>query len=105
MMGGVFGGEHGFFEDAALTGRRAMLLFTTGGSAEAFESGGAFGPMDDFLFHIRRGMLEFVGYEVLDPVVTHKPVRMTDEERGVALRRVERAIDDVAGAATAPIRP
>lgn len=105
VMGGVFGGEHGFFEDAALTGRRAMLLFTTGGSAEAFEPGGAFGPMDDFLFHIHRGMLEFVGYEVLDPVVTHKPVRMTDEERGVALKRVERAIADVAGAATAPIRP
>ncbi|WP_042282859.1 NAD(P)H-dependent oxidoreductase [Nocardiopsis alba] len=102
VMGGVFGGEHGFFEDAALAGRRAMLLLTTGGSAEAFEPGGAFGPMDDFLFHIHRGMLEFVGYEVLDPVVTHKPTRMTDEERRVALKRVATA---VAEAATAPIRP
>ncbi|MFD0487676.1 NAD(P)H-dependent oxidoreductase [Saccharopolyspora spinosporotrichia] len=51
-----------------------MLLFTTGGSSESFRPGGAFGSLSDFLFHIHRGMLEFVGFEVLDPVVTYGPL-------------------------------
>jgi NAD(P)H dehydrogenase (quinone) len=92
VMGGVFGGAHGLFGEAALAGKRAMLLFTTGGSGESFRPGGAFGPMDDFLFHIHRGMLEFVGFEVLDPVTTYGPARMTDEERAAALEAVGQAV-------------
>jgi NAD(P)H dehydrogenase (quinone) len=92
VMGGVFGGAHGLFGEAALAGKRAMLLFTTGGSGESFRPGGAFGPMDDFLFHIHRGMLEFVGFEVLDPVITYGPARMTDEERAAALEAVGQAV-------------
>lgn len=96
VMGAVFGGGHGLFEDAALVGRRAMLLFTTGGSRESFLPGGAFGPMDDFLFHIHRGMLEFVGYQVLDPVVTYGPAHMSDEERAAALDVVRESVRRVA---------
>jgi NAD(P)H dehydrogenase (quinone) len=96
VMGGVFGGDHGLFDDAALAGRRAMLLLTTGGSDESFQPGGAFGPMDDFLFHIHRGMLEFVGYQVLDPVITYGPAHMTDRERAAALDAVERSVALVA---------
>ena len=93
VMGAVFGGdEHGIFDDAALAGRRAMLLITTGGSGEAFRSGGAFGAMDDFLFHIRRGMLEFVGYRVLDPVITYGPAHMNDQERAEALDAVTESV-------------
>ncbi|WP_035793589.1 NAD(P)H-dependent oxidoreductase [Kitasatospora mediocidica] len=103
MMGAVFGGDLGFFGDAALAGKRAMLLFTTGGSGAAFEPGGAFGALDDFLFHIHRGMLEFVGYQVLDPVVTYGPARLTDEERATALEAVGKAVT-LTAAAAAPVR-
>ncbi|MGI5372801.1 NAD(P)H-dependent oxidoreductase [Streptomyces sp. CA-251387] len=92
VMGGVFGGDHGLFDDAALAGKRAMLLITTGGSSESFQPGGAFGPMDDFLFHIHRGMLQFVGFQVLDPVVTYGPARMTDQERAAALDEVKASV-------------
>jgi NAD(P)H dehydrogenase (quinone) len=92
VMGALFGGDHGFFADAALAGKRAMLLFTTGGSDESFRAGGAFGPLDDFLFHIHRGMLEFVGYRVLDPVVTFGPAHLTDEERAAALEAAAKAV-------------
>ncbi|SNS23769.1 NAD(P)H-dependent oxidoreductase [Actinomadura mexicana] len=91
-MGAVFGGKYGLFGDAALAGKRAMLLFTTGGACESFQPGGAFGPMNDFLFHIHRGMLEFVGYQVLDPVVTYGPAHMTDRERAAALETVRESI-------------
>jgi len=98
VMGVLFGGDHGFFGDAALAGKRAMLLFTTGGSSEAFQSDGAFGSVDDFLFHVHRGMLEFVGYQVLDPVVTYGPAHLTDEQRTLALKVVRESVLTAAAA-------
>ncbi|MEV4561187.1 NAD(P)H-dependent oxidoreductase [Kitasatospora sp. NPDC049285] len=92
VMGALFGGDHGFFETAALAGKKAMLLFTTGGSGETFLDGGAFGPLDDFLFHIHRGMLEFVGYQVLEPVITFGPAHLGDEERAAALKVVAETV-------------
>jgi NAD(P)H dehydrogenase (quinone) len=103
VMGGVFGGGHGLFGDAALAGKRAMLLFTTGGPSESFRPGGAFGPMDDFLFHIHRGMLEFVGFQVLEPVITYGPARMTDQERAAALDAVRESVARVAADAGATV--
>lgn len=96
VMGAVFGGEHGIFDDAAMAGRRAMLLITTGGSGDAFRSDGTFGAMDDFLFHIRRGTLEFVGYRVLDPVITYGPAHMDDRERADALAAVTESVTKLA---------
>ncbi|MFJ8051063.1 NAD(P)H-dependent oxidoreductase [Streptomyces luteogriseus] len=104
VMGGVFGGAHGLFGEAALAGKRAMLLFTTGGPGESFRPGGAFGPMDDFLFHIHRGMLEFVGFEVLDPVITYGPARMTEQERAAALDSVRESVARIAATAPATVR-
>lgn len=99
VMGALFGGDHGFFDGAALAGKRAVLLFTTGGSPEAFQPGGPFGALDEFLFHIHRGMLEFVGYQVLEPVVTYGPAHLTDEERAAALEAVGKSVTLVAAAA------
>ncbi|MBX9398020.1 NAD(P)H-dependent oxidoreductase [Streptomyces sp. TRM72054] len=104
VMGGVFGGDYGLFRDAALAGKRAMLLFTTGGPSESFQPGGAFGPMDDFLFHIHRGMLEFVGFQVLDPVVTYGPARMTDQERTAALDAVRESVARIAADVPTTVR-
>ncbi|MFI6856740.1 NAD(P)H-dependent oxidoreductase [Streptomyces sp. NPDC050416] len=103
VMGGAFGGDHGLFGDAAFAGKRAMLLFTTGGPGESFRPGGAFGPMDDFLFHIHRGMLEFVGYQVLEPVITYGPARMTDQERAAGLDAVRESVARVAADAGATV--
>ncbi|MFC1411806.1 NAD(P)H-dependent oxidoreductase [Streptacidiphilus sp. N1-12] len=97
VMGAVFGGDYGLFDKAALAGKQAMLLLTTGGPREAFQSGGTLGPLNDFLFHIHRGMFEFVGYQVLDPVVTYGPARMTDEQRTEALEAVRESVALVAG--------
>ena len=86
-MGATFGGEHGIFSEGAMRGRRAVLLLTTGGGEPAFgpDDPDGYGALDDFLFHIRRGMLEFVGYEVLEPVVTFAPARMSQDQRDEAL--------------------
>ena len=103
VMGGVSGGDVGVFDQAALAGRRAVVLTTTGGSADAFTRGGAFGEADDFLFHIHRGMLEFVGYDALEPVISYGPAHLDDDQRAAALARVRhsfRTIDDRSVAST-----
>ncbi len=92
VMGATFGGDLGILDEAALVGKRAMVLLTTGGPRESFQPGGALGPLEDFLFHVHRGMFEFVGYQVLEPVVTYGPARMTDQERAEALDAVRRSV-------------
>jgi NAD(P)H dehydrogenase (quinone) len=106
-MGAVSGGDVGIFDGAALAGRRAVVLTTTGGSAETFTHDGAFGDLGDFLFHINRGMLEFVGYDALEPVVTYGPAHLDDVQRAYALQVVRHAfsaIDDRPLAATSRAR-
>lgn len=99
VMGATFGGDFGLFDEAALAGKQAMLLITTGGPTGSFQRGGSFGAMDDFLFHIHRGMLEFVGYTVLDPVITYGPAHMTDQQRTAALEAVRSSVANVARSA------
>lgn len=88
VMGAAFGGDLGLFENAGLTGRQAILLISTGGSPASFAPGGAFGDVSDFLYHIHRGMLEFVGYTVLKPVITYGPAHLSAPERAQALDAV-----------------
>lgn len=95
IMGAVFGGgEYGYFEEAALAGRRAVLLVTTGGSAESFSPSTGAGNLPALLFHIDHG-LRFVGYEVLEPVVTWGPARQSEAERRDSLVAVRAAFDHV----------
>ncbi|KDP91169.1 MULTISPECIES: NAD(P)H-dependent oxidoreductase [Clavibacter] len=96
VMGAVFGGDHGLFDEAALAGRRAVLLMTTGGSPESFGAGSRFGDLEALLFPLHHGTLRFVGYDVLEPVVTHGPARLDDSARDTALREVHAAFDSIA---------
>lgn len=105
VMGALFGGEYGLFEEAASTGKKAMLLLTTGGSQESFagEHDGL-GRLEDFLYHVHRGMLEFVGYRVLDPVVTFGPAHLSQDERAAALIRAGAAVSErIASSAAAAL--
>lgn len=112
VMGAVSGGDLGLFDGAALAGRRAVVLATTGGSADSFTRSGAFGDINDFLFHIHRGTLEFVGYDALEPVITYGPAHLDDVRRAEALHDVRHAfstLDDrpvaVTSRSRAPLPP
>ena len=95
VMGSVFGGPHGIFDQGALTGRRAVLLLTTGGAADHFGPDKPYGDLDQLLFHIHHGMLGFVGYDVLRPVITHAPARQSDQVRQAALVSVRQAFERI----------
>jgi NAD(P)H dehydrogenase (quinone) len=79
-MGRIYGYEH-IYDTGVFRGKRALLSLTTGGPEEAYLSGGFNGDIMAILRPIQRGMLQFVGFDVLMPQIAYAPVRMTDEER------------------------
>jgi NAD(P)H dehydrogenase (quinone) len=95
VMGAVFGGDHGLFDQAALAGHKAVLLITTGGSPDSFGEGRRFGVLNAHLFHIHLGMLRFVGYNVLEPIVTYGPAHLDVDNRNAALFAVHDAFDQI----------
>ncbi len=98
-MGRVYGGgriyENGFFR-----GKRALLSLTTGGPAESYLKGGFNGDIMAILRPIQRGMLQFVGFEVLTPHIVYGPARMTDAERRAELAGYGRRLEGLAAEST-----
>jgi len=79
-MGRVYGGgqsyEQGIFRD-----KHALLSVTTGGLAESFTNGGKHGDINGILRPIHRGILRFVGFNVLAPQIVYSPAQLTNEQR------------------------
>ncbi len=79
-MGRTYGGDR-LYANGVFKGKRAMLSLTTGGPAPAYAKGGFNGDIDAILRPVQRGMLQFVGFEVLAPQITYGPVRLDQNER------------------------
>lgn len=80
------GGRH--FDRGVMRGKRAMCVVTTGGSATQFGPTGMYDDIEAVLYPIHRGILEFVGFEVLPPFTAYAPQRMSADERAGALARM-----------------
>ncbi|HKP26503.1 MAG TPA: NAD(P)H-dependent oxidoreductase [Dongiaceae bacterium] len=75
-------GRGRFYDKGLFRGKRALLSLTTGGSGEAaYQPGGFNGDINGILRPIQRGMLEFVGFDVLRPQIVHGPAQATEEQR------------------------
>ena len=83
-MGRTYGGSR-IYQGGVFRGKRALLSLTTGGPEGAYRKGAFNGDIAAILRPIHRGMLEFVGFEVLVPHIVYGPVRMADEQRKQAL--------------------
>ena len=79
-MGRVYGGGR-VYGDGVFRGKRALLSLTAGGLEEVYRKGGFNGDIAGILRPIHRGMLQFVGFDIMAPQIVYGPVRMTDEER------------------------
>ena len=79
-MGRAYGYGH-IYETGKFRGKRAMLSLTTGGPAEAYMKGGFNGDIHAILRPIQRGVLRFLGFEVLAPQIHYGPVRVDDATR------------------------
>jgi NAD(P)H dehydrogenase (quinone) len=85
-MGRTYGGGK-IYRSGVFRGKRALLSLTTGGPEEAYRKGGFNGDFQAILRPIQRGMLEFVGFDVLAPHLVYGPVRLSDERRRAELQR------------------
>jgi len=83
-MGRTYGGER-FYENGVFKRKKALLCLTTGGPGDVYRKGGWNGDIHAILRPIQRGMLRFVGFQVLAPNIVYSPVRISDQERKVAL--------------------
>lgn len=80
VMGRTYG-NGSFYEAGVFRGKRALLSLTTGGPEEAYLKGAFNGDINAVLRPIHRGILRFVGFDVLAPQIHYGPVRASDEER------------------------
>lgn len=83
-MGRFYGGGR-VYATGPMRGRRALLSLTTGGPESAYLKGGFNGDLNGVLRPIQRGVLRFVGFDVLAPHVCWAPVRQSEEARRDAL--------------------
>ncbi|MBU1701207.1 MAG: NAD(P)H-dependent oxidoreductase [Candidatus Eisenbacteria bacterium] len=79
-MGRLYGGGQ-IYETGTCRGKRALLSLTTGGPEKAYLKDGFNGDIGGILRPIQRGILQFVGFDVLAPQIVYGPARMTDDER------------------------
>jgi NAD(P)H dehydrogenase (quinone) len=83
-MGRTYGGER-IYANGAFKGKRAMLSLTTGGPVPAYVKGGFNGDIQAILRPVHRGMLQFVGFDVLAPQIAYGPVRLEQAQRTALL--------------------
>ncbi len=94
-MGRTYGGGR-FYEAGVFQGKRALLSLTTGGPEEAYVPGGFNGDMHGILRPIHRGMLQFVGFDVLAPQIVYGPAHMQDEQRRLELDQFGKRLTRIA---------
>ena len=94
-MGRTYGGDR-IYANGVFKGKRAMLSLTTGGSAPAYAKGGFNGDIHAILRPILRGMLQFVGFEVLAPQIAYGPVRLQPGQRTELLTAYAQRLKDIA---------
>ena len=91
----AMGLTHGYgyiYDTGRFRGKRALLSLTTGGPDEAYLKGGFNGDMDAILRPIQRGILQFLGFDVLAPQIHYGPVRSSEEARQRWLADWEKAV-------------
>jgi NAD(P)H dehydrogenase (quinone) len=96
----AFGRTYGYghiYETGIFKGRRALVSTTTGGPEAAYRPDGFNGDIEAILRPIQRGMLSFVGFDVLRPEIVWQPAHLEAAARRAALDAWARRIDGIAG--------
>jgi NAD(P)H dehydrogenase (quinone) len=68
------------FDNGFSAGKKAMLSVTTGGPEKNYVDD-RYGNINSILFPIHRGILEFLGFSVVQPEVIYSVERLTEKER------------------------
>lgn len=80
----AYAGGHRF-EKGLLTGKKAMLAITTGGSPDEYGEGSRKGPLLERLYSIHHEKLLYCGFKVLEPFVGWGVQSLSEAERQLLL--------------------
>src|SRR5262249_25378617 len=94
-MGRTYGNGR-YYDSGVFRGKRALLSLTTGSSEEAYRRGGFNGEIAGILRPIQRGVLQFVGFDVLAPQIVYAPARLTTDERTTRLAALSTRLRTIA---------
>ncbi|REC79751.1 flavodoxin family protein [Chryseobacterium elymi] len=72
------------FGNGFSVGKKAMLSLTTGGPEKNYVDA-KYGDIQSILFPIHRGILEFLGFSVVEPEVVYSVERLSEAEREIVL--------------------
>lgn len=81
------------FSTGMMPDKTAMLCVTTGGTAQRFSAGDAYGPIEDVLRPVTHCMLRYLGMTVFDTYAAFATPRVSESEREEMLRELGEAID------------
>lgn len=94
-MGRIYGYGH-IYDTGKFRGKRALLSLTAGGPEEAYRKGAFNGDMQAILRPTQRGILQFVGFDVLAPQIHYAPVRADDAQRQAWLAEYAQRLHSIA---------
>lgn len=100
-VGRAYGGGR-WFDGGVFAGKRAMCSVTVGGPAPVYSDIGVYGPINEVLFPIHRGIFAFCGFTVIEPFVVYGPNRISNADRVDELRRYRERVLSLASAPTLP---
>lgn len=92
------------YGEGSMSGKRAMLVVTTGGWDSHYSARGINGPIDDLLFPIQHGMLFYPGFDVLPPVVVHRTGKVDAARWDAITHSLGGRLDTLATTAPIPYR-
>ncbi|OYY69981.1 NAD(P)H-dependent oxidoreductase [Sphingomonas sp. 28-63-12] len=93
-LGVAYGGGR-WFDRGVLAGKKAMLSVTMGGGPGAYSADGVYGSAESVFHPIHRGILGFVGFDVIEPFIVYGPGRMSDDQRTQALADYAARLTDI----------
>lgn len=79
-VGRSYGGGR-WFDRGLHAGKLALCSVTVGGPPELYSERGFYGPLQQVLFPIHRGILGFTGFTVVEPFIVYGPHRMSRADR------------------------
>jgi NAD(P)H dehydrogenase (quinone) len=100
----TYGGGR-IYQSGVFRGKRAMLSLSTGGPEQAYLEGGLQGDISGILRPVQRGVLQFLGFDVLAPQIVYGPARMTQEQRARALATYAQRLQSIGSESAIDVGP
>lgn len=92
------------FGEGVMSGKRAMVVVSTGGWESHYAPRGINGPIDDILFPIHHNILFYPGFEVLPPFVTYRAGKTDDARFADLCTALGKRLDTLWSAEPMPFR-